>query len=113
MEKKTKKIKKLDEGYTQILLEGLRSDIKLIAEQHSTTQQEIVGMRVKLEKLDKLEVDVAIIKSVVQSHSIDIKEMKADIGTLKSDVKRIEQKLDNSIEGNEKRFQKIEEKVFV
>jgi chromosome segregation ATPase len=117
MEKKNKKLKKLDEGYTQVLLEDINSKIKLIAEQHVTTDQKIEIMK---DVQDRLVGEVAVIKSVVQSHSKEIKEIKSDIGTiksdvsiLKSDVKRIEQKLDSHIEVCDKRFQKIEEKVFV
>lgn len=134
MEKKNKKIKKLDEGYSQILLEDIRSTMQLMAEQQSIANKRIEKIEIKVEKVDKIESDVAVIKSVLQSHSKDIKEIKSDISILKcdvfdlksdvktlksdvselkSDVKRIDQKLDTQIENNDKRFQKIEEKVFI
>ncbi|MEK7375912.1 MAG: hypothetical protein AABZ57_01915 [Candidatus Margulisiibacteriota bacterium] len=135
---KNRKPKELDERYTQILLEKMGSDIKFVAEQHGTIVQKIDVMK---EVQDRLVEDVAVIKSIVQSHSKEIKEIKTDTGmiksdvttlkadvttlksdvttlksdvtTLKSDVKRIEQKLDIHIEICDKRFQKIEEKVFI
>ena len=102
---------------TRVLLEQIRSEVKVIAEHHGDIMKKLGEHDTKFERMeqrfDRLEM-------VVMQSSIQIKELKAgqenlkiDVQTLQSGQKRIEQKIDTALDNHEKRIGKLEEKVNI
>ena len=73
-----------------VLAEGLRSDIKLIAEGHAILRQEIRGIREQLtdlqERVTRIEGYVAAIRDMGAKNTQDIVVIRVDIETIKSDI---------------------------
>lgn len=76
MEKKFDEKLERSERRTGDLIEGLRDDIKAVAEGHSILNN----------KLDKIEGDVQELKTDVQDLKLNIKGLRTDMTSLKSDM---------------------------
>ena len=72
---------------SEILLEAIRGDIKVLAEGHAALDRKVDT------KIDALREDlggqISDLKSVVKSHSQDIKDLKIDVKDIKTDVKEM------------------------
>ena len=81
--KKIKKAENKKKDYLTILLEDMRSDMKLIAEGYQGLERSIGCLDDRMDrmegKMDRMEVDISILKS-------DVSTLKSDVSTLKSDV---------------------------
>ena len=80
-----------DEDRQWVLVEKMASDMQAIKEQVSLIPE-------MNERLGRVEIDLAEVKTTVRSHTIilkehsaDIRALKADLGELKADVKEIKQ----------------------
>jgi len=131
MKKKTRGTKKNSENsgikeefarHTNVLMEKMDSTVKTVAEQFG-------GVIKKIDKLTDnvvgLKNDMTIIKPAVEQHSRDLKEIKSELFSTKSEVSsikmavvdnshrldKIEKKLGSNLDNHEKRIEKIEEKV--
>ena len=86
---------------TRVLLEEIRDQVKVVAEQHGSVMNKLEEHDSKFERMeqrfDRLEM-------ATMTNSRDIKD-------LKSGQERIEEKLDTTIENHEKRLKKVEAKV--
>lgn len=112
MAKKNKKIfSEYDSGReTKVLLEEINSQIKIIAEQHGSVQQNVEEVKVELygvnRRLDMVEVHIGIIKT-------DVAVLKTDVAELKVGQEKINNKLDSTFHNHEKRIQNLETKVML
>jgi peptidoglycan hydrolase CwlO-like protein len=85
-EKQTDEIKQyVDEKITGqgVIIEGLRSDIKAVAEGHSILNN----------KIDKMQVDLNETKQDVKSLQLDVKSLKTDMKVVKDYVIGVDERL--------------------
>ena len=98
MEKKEKKGKKLldeikDEfkRHTNVLMEEMRSTVKLVTEQHSSV----------IERLDRIE-------AKLEKHDQDLFTIKSELGTVKLAIKDVDARLEEKLAEYERRLKKLE-----
>ena len=95
---------------TRVLLEEIRSEVKVVGEQHGTI----------VKRLDGIESELKSVKMAIMDNSLEItslktetKELKTGMQELKSGQEEIKQKLDTAISQNEERFKRIEAKLEI
>ncbi len=92
---------------TNVLLEGIRKEVRLIAENHLALRTDIDRIKSRSQLLDVLHSefqtfkgalleiagDVKVLKGDVAELKRDVKVLKADVATLKTDVKDLTTRL--------------------
>lgn len=97
-----------------VLIEKVRDDVKLTAEQHGTVINKLDNLEGDLIALDKkmgdkfLSHDSAFFKI-----EMELEMIKSKSGTIDTKVDRIERKLDSALTEHGQRIGKLEEKVGV
>lgn len=81
---------------TRVLLEQIRSEVKLVAEQHGSIKEDLTTIKSELGTMK-----VALIENNVNIKSVKVKQEKID------------QKLNTAIDDHEKRIHKLETKISV
>jgi chromosome segregation ATPase len=81
---------------TRVLLEQIRSEVKAVAEQHGDVIKKFDVMEQRFDRVEQA-----------------LLENSTNITTLKQGQKRIEQKLDTTINNHEKRIHNLENKISV
>lgn len=79
---------------TRVLLEEIRDEVKIVAEQHGTIKEDLSEVKAELKTA----------KMALMDNSMQIK-------SLKSGQERIEKKLDNALDNHGKRIKNLEAKV--
>ncbi|MBU1122355.1 MAG: hypothetical protein KKF54_06655 [Candidatus Omnitrophica bacterium] len=141
--KKTKTTPDYDSGReTRVLLEQIRNDVKVVAQQHGSIKEDIKEFKNSVNhRFDRVEValmensrdikansrDIRANNIAIKANSRDIKAnsvgIKANSRDIKAssigikansyNLKKIEHKLDQSLDNHEKRIQKVEERVGI
>lgn len=86
-----------------VLIEQVRDEVKLVAEQHGAI----------VEKLDKVENKLIAHDSSLFKMEMGIEMVKSKTGTIDTKVDRIEKKIDTALAEYGPRLSKLEEKVEV
>lgn len=84
------------ERETRVLLEQIRSEVKVVAEQHGSIREDLTTIKSELGT-----VKMALMESSVNIKSVKVRQEKMD------------QKLDTALDNHEKRISKLEEKVNI
>lgn len=95
---------------TRVLLEQIRSEVKVVSEQHGSITQNLYSIRSELET-----VKIAVMENSLQIKGLKVgqKELKFELEEMKVGQKRIEKKLDDSLSNHDQRICKLEEKVGI
>lgn len=98
------------ERETRVLLEQIRREVKVVAQQHGDIMKKLEQHDGKFERVeqrfDRLEM-------AVMENNRDIKELKLQTKELKVGQEEIKQKLDTAIDNHEGRISRLEEKAGV
>lgn len=91
------------ERETRVLLEQVRDEVGLVAEQHGSI----------IEKLEKIENKLIANDSSFFKMEMEIQMVKSKTGTIDTKVDRVEKKLDIALTEHDQRLKKLEEKIGV
>ena len=95
----------MDKERVEILLEQIGSDVKAIAEGHSTLNNKIDRMDNKIDRMDnkidrmndKFTIEINDIKTLLKFHSSELKDLNDKVTSIGGKVDSIDTKLDKHI----------------
>lgn len=97
---------------TRVLLEQIRSEVKIVAEQHGDITKRLDKIDNKLQEhgsiLFKLEMGLETVKSRVGTIDTKVDRIEKELETIKLAIKDVDLKLSESVADHEKRLHKLE-----